>query len=216
MRTNINWLSVAMLAAGLSASGCGGSGGTALQPILSVNVRTMDFGNVAVNSTRSLEATFSNTGTGPLILEPSSISGAAFTASGLGAGVTLDPGQYIVLTVNFQAAAAGGAQGALNVSSSNSSSTVNIPLFGTGILSAHSATLNWDPASSNVVGYNVYRSPLSGGAWVRLNSAPIPQSAYTDWDAASGISYQYAVTSVSPRNIESAFSNLVPAAIPAP
>ena len=216
MKTKINWLPIIILAAGLTAAGCRGTGGSAPQPILSVNVRSMDFGNVAVNSARSLEATFSNTGAASLILEPSSISGAAFTASGIGAGVTLEPGQYVVLTVNFQPSAAGGAQGAVNVSSSNSSSTVNIPLFGTGIESSHSASLNWDATLSNVVGYNVYRSPLSGGAWVKLNSAPLTQSAYTDWDAQSGTSYQYAVTSVSPRNIESAFSNLAPAAIPTP
>src|SRR5579872_6974060 len=45
----------------------------------------------------------------------------------------------------------------------------------------HSVTLNWAASTSgNVVGYNVYRSTVSGGPYTKLNSTPMGAITFND------------------------------------
>lgn len=58
-------------------------------------------------------------------------------------------------------------------------------------------------------GYNLYRSPLSGGGFVKVNDAPLTTVAYTDAGLRNARDYFYVVTSVDEKGNESAVSNEV-------
>ncbi len=220
MMNRINKLHIALLAGVLAAAGCGGGGGGGTSspalPILSMNSSSADFGDVAVGNTRTVEATFSNTGQSSLTLQQNSISGSGFTTGGIGAGVTLDPGQYVTLAISFDPPATGKASGMVILASSSSSAPINFPLSGNGVVSAHSAALAWNQSTSAVVGYNVYRASPLQPFWAKLNSSPVTTTSYTDWDVQGGEPYMFTVTSVSAANIESPLSSLAPVTIPTP
>ncbi len=81
---------------------------------------------------------------------------------------------------------------------------------------AHSVTLNWDPSSSAVVGYYVYRGTMQGGPYTKLNTTSVAPTTYVDSTVVSGQIYFYVVTAVDSNGIESLFSNEATAAIPIP
>jgi fibronectin type 3 domain-containing protein len=74
--------------------------------------------------------------------------------------------------------------------------------------------LSWNPSTSQVVGYNVYRSNQSGGPYGRINAALDPNTAYTDGSVLGGQTYYYATTAVNSQGQESTYSNLSQAVIP--
>jgi fibronectin type 3 domain-containing protein len=77
-----------------------------------------------------------------------------------------------------------------------------------------SATLTWSASASAVVGYNVYRSTVSGSSFTMLNSSPVNAQTYTDTTVQSGLTYYYVVTAVNSSGVESSYSNQVSAVIP--
>lgn len=70
-------------------------------------------------------------------------------------------------------------------------------------------TLAWDPPSdlTNVAGYNLYRSEISGEYSGRLNAETILTAVYTDNSAAASVTYYYVVKSVAADGTESVASN---------
>lgn len=81
-------------------------------------------------------------------------------------------------------------------------------------LTAHSATLSWDPSATVGVGYRVYRSTESGDSYALLNSALVSTTSFTDSTVEKGETYFYVVTAVDADRNESEYSNEVFAAIP--
>jgi fibronectin type 3 domain-containing protein len=83
---------------------------------------------------------------------------------------------------------------------------------------SHSVVLTWDASTStDVIGYNVYRSGVSGGPYARLNgSIPVLALTYTDTTVQAGLTYYYVVTAVDPEGTESAYSNEASALVPYP
>jgi hypothetical protein len=71
-------------------------------------------------------------------------------------------------------------------------------------------SLAWDSAAG-VTGYNVYRSPLSGGGFVKLNSAPLTETTFTDTGLVNARTYFYVVSAINGAGIESGWSNEVSA-----
>lgn len=174
----------------------------------------VDFGDVATGTTTTLGATFANTGTSSLTLQQNTVSGAGFMTSGIGQGITLEPGQYVTLGVSFTPSGTGKSSGMVSLTCNASNTPINIPLSGNGVTGTHSTTLGWDASKSAVIGYNIYRTPTAYESWTKLNSSPILATSYTDWDAQSGDAYLFTVTAVSAGNVESGFSNAALAAIP--
>jgi fibronectin type 3 domain-containing protein len=74
--------------------------------------------------------------------------------------------------------------------------------------------LSWDPSTSTVVGYNIYRGTQSGGPYSLLNSSLLSSTSYTDSAVQSGTTYYYVSTAVDSSNVESSYSNEASAAIP--
>jgi len=76
--------------------------------------------------------------------------------------------------------------------------------------------LTWNPSTSPVAGYRIYRGSQSGGPYSLLNSGLEVQDTYLDLTVQAGASYYYVVTAVDSAGIESAFSNEAEAVVPSP
>ncbi|HEU4323828.1 MAG TPA: alpha-amylase family glycosyl hydrolase [Roseiflexaceae bacterium] len=66
--------------------------------------------------------------------------------------------------------------------------------------------LSWG-AVPGAAGYNVYRSPVSGGGYVKLNNAPLTGTSFADSGLRNAQSYFYVVRAVNRGGLESAASN---------
>jgi hypothetical protein len=199
------------------ASGASSAGTTAPtgDAVLSVSSPSLSFGNVSVGSATSTLLSLTNSGAAILNISSVSVSGNGYSVSG-GSSVALMPAQSVTVSVNFGPTVPGYAAGTLSVSSNAQNSAVQVAISGTGItaqVGAHSVTLLWTPSTSQVNGYYVYRSSISGGPYAKLNAALDPASSYTDASLTSG-TYFYVVTSVDPNGVESGYSNEVAVTIP--
>jgi glycosidase len=70
--------------------------------------------------------------------------------------------------------------------------------------------LSWEEVSG-AQAYNVYRSPLSRGGWVKVNSAPIVATNFSDTGLQNARTYHYVVTALDAAGNESDYSNEVSA-----
>jgi len=70
--------------------------------------------------------------------------------------------------------------------------------------------LAWNTVSG-AAGYNVYRSPVTGGGFVKVNSAPLNTTTYTDSGLCNAQTYFYVVRAVDAAGNESGNSNEVSA-----
>ena len=87
-------------------------------------------------------------------------------------------------------------------------------MSGVGTVPVYSVNLYWN-SSTDVVGYNVYRSTAANGNYSKINPSLQPSTSYTDSTVASGQTYYYAATSVNSAGQESGRSTPpVQAAIP--
>jgi fibronectin type 3 domain-containing protein len=76
--------------------------------------------------------------------------------------------------------------------------------------------LSWNGSSSaNVVGYNVYRATTSSGPFTKVNSSLVATINYNDSMVQNGVTYFYVVTAVNNASLESSFSNVATAVVPA-
>lgn len=80
--------------------------------------------------------------------------------------------------------------------------------------SVHSVALSWNASTSTVSGYNIYRSTLSGGSYLRMNSSLVAGLSYTDSTVQNTTTYYYVTTAVDNTGTESVYSNQVSAVIP--
>jgi Abnormal spindle-like microcephaly-assoc'd, ASPM-SPD-2-Hydin len=200
-----------------SGSGGGTAPAAAATSQLSASSTSVSFGNVTVGTSTAQLVTLTDTGNANVSISSVSATGSEFSASG-GLNAIVTPNQSVTVSVNFNPTAAGGVTGRLSISSNASNSPLQVTLSGTGIAPAvqHSVTLNWQPSTSQVIGYFIYRAKASGGALSRLNDSADASTNYTDNSVAGGQSYLYAVRSVNSNNVESADSNQVLVTIPSP
>jgi fibronectin type 3 domain-containing protein len=85
--------------------------------------------------------------------------------------------------------------------------------FTASLQSTYSVQLTWQASTSNVIGYNVYRSTINGGPYVKINSTLVNPLTYTDSSVASFTTYYYVTTAVDPAGVESEYSNQATAEI---
>jgi hypothetical protein len=185
-------------------------------PTLSVDATSVGFGNVEVNTPATQSVTLTSTGTAPVTVNSATVTGAGFSVSGATLPATLNPGQEITLSVQFDPSKAGAATGQLTIASNSSTgSTAIISLSGTG--TSPEVELSWDAPSSPsdpVVGYNVYRAPTGTGDFQLLNSTAVRDTAYLDSTVQSGLTYDYIAESVDASGVESGPSNIFTVTIP--
>ncbi len=68
------------------------------------------------------------------------------------------------------------------------------------------ASLEWNGVTDST-GYNIYRSPLSGGGWVKANSSLLTTPAFADTGLQNSKLYYYVVTAMDDHGNESGYSN---------
>jgi hypothetical protein len=180
---------------------------------LAVSSSTMSFGSVAVGGSQSLNANLT-AGSSNVTVSSASWSGGGFALSGITFPVTVSAGQSVPFTVTFAPQAAGSSTGQVSFVSDATNSPALVSLSGTGTQPSHSVNLLWNPSSSSVSGYNIYRGTASGGPYLKLTSAPTSSLAFTDTSVQSGMTYYYVATAVDLNNTESGYSNLATAVIP--
>jgi hypothetical protein len=78
----------------------------------------------------------------------------------------------------------------------------------------HVVDLSWKAStSSDVAGYNVYRSP-NGTSWTKINVSTVASTLYSDSTVANGSTYYYSATSVDVSGHESSKTSPVKVAVP--
>jgi predicted small lipoprotein YifL len=219
---------LAVIASLASMVGCGASGAANNPPAkassqqsaqLAVTPTTLNLGSVGVGSSGTATASLAATG-GDVTVTSASSSNSRFALSGISLPLTIPAGQSAEFTVTFSPQTTGAASGTLTFSSNATpSSTIN-NLAATGTAAqTYTVQLSWAPStSSNIVGYNIYRSPLGSecGAYARVNSALNPSTSFGDSSVADGQTYCYVTTAVNSSKQESSFSAPVEATVPAP
>jgi hypothetical protein len=174
----------------------------------------MSFGNVAVGSNSVQKGTLT-AGTADLTVSSAAWSGQGYSVSGITFPVTVPAAQSVPFTVTFAPQTSGSAPGSIVFDSNATNSPTTETLAGSGgQLSGHTVALSWNPSTSQVIGYNVYRRIASGGSYARINPSLEAATSYTDNAVQSGTTYDYVTTSVDSGNAESAYSNQATAAIP--
>jgi hypothetical protein len=116
---------------------------TQTQAQLVVSPTSVNFGNVAVGSNSSQTITLTNTGNATLTISAASVSGTAYSASGLSAGQVIAAGQNETFTAKFAPTVSGTPSGVISISSNAPGSPATIALSGTGAQGA----LSPSPAS---------------------------------------------------------------------
>lgn len=194
-----------------------GGAGVPATSLLNASAMSLDFGNVNVGASASLNVTLTNAGNSSVTLSGVNTSNGEINATGVSAGLILSIGQSLTANITFSPLTVGPMTASVTIASDASNSPLTIDLSGSGVQSgSHSVTVSWTPSTGAVAGYNVYRSTSPGGAYAKLNSSLILTSQYSDNTVQSGQTYSYVATSVDSTNHESTYSQQVSVTIPTP
>ena len=203
--------------------GCGGStrpgikgstGGDGGASQLTSTPGTIDFGSVPVGSSKPQNGTIAAAGAN-ITVSSASWNGGDFSLSGITFPVMVPVGQTVPFTVTFSPQTGGSSNGQVKFFSDASNSPATLSISGNGTATIqHSVSLSWDPSTSQVAGYNIYRGAQLGGPFTKLNSTLENTTIYTDSTVVSGHTYYYTATSVDASNLESGYSNIATAVIP--
>jgi hypothetical protein len=158
--------------------------GTGVQAALSITPASFSFGNVAIGTTDSQTIRLSNTGTAALTVSQVSVTGSAFSTTGLTLPLTLNPGQASTFNAQFSPTSTGGASGSLTITSNAPGSPATVALTGTGV----AATLTLSLSSSSFSFGNVDTGSSStqtetitntGNANVQITGISVSGSGYS-------------------------------------
>jgi hypothetical protein len=192
------------------AFGVSGTGTSSSKTQLTITPATLNFGDVAVGGTGTQTVVLSASG-GSVTVTSVSSSSSLFAVPGKDFPLTIASGKSVSLNVTFAPAKSGDASGKFSFASNATNSTVTETLSGDG--TTPFVSLSWNPSTSEVSGYNVYRRTTSNGSYAKLNSSLVSSTDYTDKTVAQG-SYSYATTAVTSKGEESGYSNQVDVVVP--
>jgi Abnormal spindle-like microcephaly-assoc'd, ASPM-SPD-2-Hydin len=193
----------------IGLAGTGGSGAR-----LALGTSTLNFGNVAVGSNKSLSGVLIASG-GSVRISSASSSSTEFSLRGISLPLTLAGGQRIPFTVQFAPRLAGAAAGRIvfNSSAQNTPAVQNLAGAG-GSSSRHRVVLQWKPSTSIVSGYNIYRGTSSGGPYSKINPDLNLSTSFVDDSVQSGKTYFYVLKAVNGKGAQSQYSSQVKATVP--
>jgi Abnormal spindle-like microcephaly-assoc'd, ASPM-SPD-2-Hydin len=192
---------------------------------LTVNSKSVSFGDVALNSPATQSITLKSTGLDAVTVTSAKLSGTGFSMEGASIPVTLSPNQTLTLDLEFDPAQAGAASGELIVTSNASADTTDVvTLAGTGKASSGSGSgsgsyqvnMSWDApgGSLTISGYRIYRAISGSSSYSLLNSSLDAETSYSDATPSAGTTYDYYVESVDSAGVSSAPSTVLSIAVP--
>ena len=180
---------------------------------LAVSPSTMNFGAINVGVSRSQSGTLT-AGSSAITVSSASWNGTGYSLGGITFPVTVPAGQSVPFTVTFAPQGSGSAPGAVSFLSNATNSSVVQQWTGSGLQTGqHQVALTWNPDTSSVQGYYVYRGAQTGGPYTRV-SALQAGTAFDDSAVSSGQTYFYVVTALGTNSLESGYSNEAVANIP--
>src|SRR5262249_30643638 len=152
----------------------------------------LNFGSVAVGTSKSLMATLTASGNSVKIWSATSNS-PEFRLTGISLPLTVAAGEHKSLMIRFNPQSGGSAFGRIFFNSTAANTPTLESLSGTGTARGkHVVNLVWRASKSRaVVGYNVYRSVKSGGPYTKLNSLLHRTTSFTDSSVQAGNTYYY-------------------------
>lgn len=190
-----------------------GTGGGSTLDQLSVAPASLNFGNVAVGTTATDTTTLKAIGEMVTVSSVAS-SNSQFATPALTLPLKIPAGQSLSIKVTFTPKAAGTASGNLTFVNNASNSHAAESVTGTATTTTPYVVLSWNPSTSGVAGYNVYRSTSKNGPFSRRNYYIDSGTKWTDRSVAAKTTYFYATTAVSASGTESGYSNVVEVSIP--
>lgn len=183
---------------------------------LTSSAGALNFGSVTVGASKALTATLTAAVSSVTITSATSTS-SEFHLAGLSLPATIAAGQSVPVSLTFTPQSSGAASGSISLASNAANTPVIETLSGSGTAAtSHTVSLRWDPSTSPVAGYNVYRSSTPGGPYAKINSAVAASTSYLDSSVQSGMTYYYVSTAVSTGGLESQYSSPSQAAVPSP
>jgi Abnormal spindle-like microcephaly-assoc'd, ASPM-SPD-2-Hydin len=193
-----------------------GTGVSANAATLAVSPPSLDFGNVTVGASASLQLALTASN-GPVTISSAQANSSEFTLPGFILPKTIAAGQSVSATVTFTPNASGTASANLVLVSDAANSPSTVPLTGVGVAAQpHSADLSWTASKNVVIGYNAYRGNTKGGPYTKINPVLDASTTYADNNVTAGATYYYVVTAVDASNVESTHSNEAQVLIPSP
>jgi hypothetical protein len=193
-----------------------GTGFDPTVPQLAIFPASLSFGSVTVGSSTALSAKLKAPGAAVTISSGSSTS-SEFSIQGITMPVTIPAGSSIPISIKFTPNASGAASGKAGFVSNAPNTPTVAQLKGAGVApGSHSVDLSWNTGSGTAVGYNVYRSTVSGGSYTQINNVLDAATTYIDTSVVAGATYFYATTEVNAQGQESTYSNVAEAVIPSP
>lgn len=184
-------------------------------PALTLSATGVAFGTVQVNSPATQSITLSSTGNSAVTISSLAVAGTGFSASGISAPLTLNPGAKATLNLEFDPTVAGAASGSITIAGNTATQT--IALSGTGSSTTYGVDLSWEAPSGSsmtIVGYNVYRSSGTSSSYQLLNSSVNAPTSFTDSTVQCAQNYSYIVTTVDSEGMESLPSNSIEVSVP--
>ncbi len=191
-----------------------------------VSPSSLNFGNMNLQTTGTKNVTLQNTGDINITISGITVAGSGFGYADLSPGFSLAPSQSVTFQVWFRPKVKGAASGTVSILSANLSSPASLALAGDGVAAGtpppppppgqHTVRLSWNPSSSAVAGYRVYRSESANGGFQDISASLLSSTSYDDATVVSGSTYFYAVTAVDSAGVESPYSNEATAAVPTP
>jgi len=185
---------------GLNASTTS-SGKPASPGQLLVTPTSITFGNVPVGTTQTQPATLTNSGGSDLTISQAIVNGSGFAISGLTMPLTLVAGQSVVANVSFSPPSGGKASGNISLAfvvssqghngkghggslaSATTSSSVTVPVSGTGIIAGQLVATPASVSLGNVQVGATQTQPVtitnSGGTTVTVSQASVTGSGFS-------------------------------------
>jgi hypothetical protein len=180
---------------------------------LAVSPLMVNFGTINVGASKSQSGTLT-AGSSAITVSSASWNGTGYLLGGITFPVTVPAGQTVPFTVTFAPQASGNVPGTVSFLSNATNSSVIQQWTGSGLQTGqHQVALTWNPDTSSVQGYYIYRGGQTGGPYTRI-SALQAGTAFNDSAVSSGQTYYYVVTALGMNSLESGFSNEAVANIP--
>jgi Abnormal spindle-like microcephaly-assoc'd, ASPM-SPD-2-Hydin/Protein of unknown function (DUF1573) len=129
-----------------------GTGTAVVQPGLTISPASFNFGSIVDGETKSETITVTNPGTAAVSIADLSVSGSAYSVSGLVAPVSVAAGSSASFTVLFAPTTAGNQSGTVSVISNSPNSPNILSLNGTG--TAATVTLSASPSNLSFASIN--------------------------------------------------------------